>query len=574
MMNVKTILIIPPLILPYSPPLGVPQLYAFLKKRKCNVNYYDLNIKYFDYIYSKSGIEFIAYIMDRILKRKEKPSPALLASSNLLKQSSAKIGLLAETAKKIYRSSAFFNVQLYKKASEIFAFLNDTMSILFPDSFILSLPSPYPQRPVSELLSDIKEETKNPYLRFMEKEADLLLARKVRLLGISICNYSQAQSAFTLARSIKKKDKDVFIVIGGSWVTDEIRDLKKIRRIFKFVDAIIPFEGEMSALKLINNLGTRSFQAVPNLIYKKGGKIVENKIERPINPIDVFPVFNKRELNKYLAPRAVIPIQASEGCKWSKCVFCNMYRCYGKYREKSLNHILKEIEYQKKRYKTIFFQFTDLSMDSKLVKNISRGINQRKLHVFWLTMTRIDPGFTPKHCKSIYESGGRVLGFGVESFSDRLLKLMNKGFDVATWTRVIGNCYKAGINSIIYFIVGFPTEKAKECLLTINKIKKLKRIIYSAVVTVFGKAPGSIYYEYSEHNKSHKFKSGMTNSEVKAIQNNFYGRDYREIFGSNIQFPSLELLLLYSAHYDSNDMDIKSIEKIKGPRIKMDWSGY
>jgi len=54
-------------------------------------------------------------------------------------------------------------------------------------------------------------------------------------------------------------------------------DKKAILRVFDFIDFIIYKEGELGIVGLLKNLEKRKFDEVPNLVYRKGGRVIENE---------------------------------------------------------------------------------------------------------------------------------------------------------------------------------------------------------------------------------------------------------------------------------------------------------
>jgi hypothetical protein len=82
---------------------------------------------------------------------------------------------------------------------------------------------------------------------------------------------------------------------------------KQLLKIFNFIDFIIYKEGELGLVGLINNLKTGRFYKVPNLIYRKGNEVIENK-ESAMCDLDKipFPDFSDYNLKAYFGPRPVL----------------------------------------------------------------------------------------------------------------------------------------------------------------------------------------------------------------------------------------------------------------------------
>ena len=66
---------------------------------------------------------------------------------------------------------------------------------------------------------------------------------------------------------------------------------------------------------------------------------------------------------------------------------------------------------------------------------------------------------------------------GVESASNKILKLMKKSFTIEDAERFIQSCYREGIEVVVNWIVGFPGETDEDFMSTVNFIKKNRRLI-------------------------------------------------------------------------------------------------
>ncbi len=112
----------------------------------------------------------------------------------------------------------------------------------------------------------------NPGIKFEE----FFKTIKGKVYGLSLQWHYQIYDVIETARIIRKTDPDAFIVLGGitaSYFCDEI-----IER-FDFIDAIVKGEGEIPILKLVKEVVEKrySLSVVPNLVYRKDGRIFHNE---------------------------------------------------------------------------------------------------------------------------------------------------------------------------------------------------------------------------------------------------------------------------------------------------------
>ena len=86
----------------------------------------------------------------------------------------------------------------------------------------------------------------------------------------------------------------------------------------------------------------------------------------------------------------------------------------------------------------------------------------------------VNRGMNLKLLKKMKQAGCYFLCYGVESFSDKILKSMNKFYNSSDAERVIRLSHEAGINTAVNVIVGFPGETEEDFNKTIGTIKKNK----------------------------------------------------------------------------------------------------
>ena len=90
---------------------------------------------------------------------------------------------------------------------------------------------------------------------------------------------------------------------------------------------------------------------------------------------------------------------------------------------------------------------------------------------------RIEKGFPLDLAKLIKKSGCYNLFIGLESGSDKTLRMMNKGFTPPSAAGFFKILTTAGLHFEISLILGYPGEGKKEFEETLNFIVKNKRII-------------------------------------------------------------------------------------------------
>lgn len=329
---------------------------------------------------------------------------------------------------------------------------------------------------------------------FDKWEQEFLLPKisdfKPDLIGFSVYNTPQLNWSLNFAKKIKQNLKSV-IVFGGTQITN-LKDLIKERPfIFKnTVDAFIYGEGEV-AFKLLSR--KESFRNIPNLIFQDiSGKIILNqkdntnkKLYKPdFEKQDLYiqnieskeqysinnfykPNYMGIDLNNYFVSTPVLPIESSRGCYWHKCEFCTFMDCID-YKQKNIDDLIEEIKEDVNNLNVNHFFFSDPAIHPEYAREFSKKIIENNLKIYYLTDLRLEKEFDYELLKQMYDSGLRVALWGLESGSDRILKLYNKGTTAENNAKVLKASSDAGIFNWCWTMIQFPTETKDEMNLTKN----------------------------------------------------------------------------------------------------------
>ena len=311
----------------------------------------------------------------------------------------------------------------------------------------------------------------------LKDDINKVVSEKPDVIGFSIFSKQQLYYSLALAKILKTRINPV-IVFGGAYISH--LDKVNILKVFDFIDFVICKEGEMGALELLKNIRKNKFTGVPNLVYRKGAKIVENK-ESVIRELDMipFPDFTDFRLDSYFNPEPVVSTLFSRGCFWGACNFCAHHKSYSvPYRTRSVSNFISELrQYQKRGIR--YLSIADEVISASDLRLISKAIIRENVKMYFCVMVRPTPNFTHEILKVMYEAGFRNIRWGVESFSQRILDLMNKGVDSSLTEGILRTSHKAGLSNTVYMIMGFPTQTVEEYLKDADILRKNSEYIYT-----------------------------------------------------------------------------------------------
>ena len=168
--------------------------------------------------------------------------------------------------------------------------------------------------------------------------------------------------------------------------------------------------------------------------------------------------------HRYKEARAY-PVMTARGCPWHRCIFCKEISIAGvpSYRTRSPGHVVSEIEAAIKKYGPLEVQFydTNLNTDLQWLKAFQPEIEKRNLSFSWSCLSRVDR-LTEDAVRIMRSTGCWNITFGIESSSQKLLDIMDKGVTVSQIEKAVKLCKDHGIQTTGSFLIGIPGEKAED----------------------------------------------------------------------------------------------------------------
>lgn len=314
-----------------------------------------------------------------------------------------------------------------------------------------------------------------------------------RLVGFSVLYNEQFFYALGLARMIKKMNPGIFIVLGGPFITQHLDFIIK-SDLDGLVDGLLSGDGEEPLAKLILALERKkSLSGVPNLYYKQGKRFraPEKLFSRSISHL-ALPNFDDFKIKR-------IPLRMSLGCSWAKCTFCTYKNAHAGYCAFDPEKLVDAMETLSKKYKIKDFVFYNDNNTPLLLRKFSEALLKRKAKFIWNAyFVGMNPGFLKGDTVELMkQSGCYEAFFGLESLSDRILKLMNKPQTAELIEKVVERFSRAGIDLAFSFIYGFPTETREDILKSVNFLKRYSRFARRGTFFPFQLEKNTDIFEYS-----------------------------------------------------------------------------
>lgn len=324
------------------------------------------------------------------------------------------------------------------------------------------------------------------------------LAGKIRefdpdLIGVTLYSYRH-YDAYQLIRQIKQITERP-VVIGGPHVS-----LMKGKTLAESgADLAVKYEGEYPLLEICQG---KPREEIDNLIYRDGEGIKENPSRPFIDNLDdlPFPKYSSFKLGKYGDSRS-IAIISSRGCPY-QCIYCSVKTTMGRgFRPRSPESIISELKYWYSRgYRHFDFNDDSFNVNKQRVYEICDLIEKENFAGIFLSCgqgMRLDRVDRPL-LKKMKEAGFYRLGFGVESFNDRILQSIKKGETIEQIEEGVKIACELGYDVQLSFMLGFPGETWMDIQNSLNFSLK-----YPVTVAAFNiiPYPGTELLSYLQENK-------------------------------------------------------------------------
>ncbi|MFH1454659.1 MAG: radical SAM protein [Armatimonadota bacterium] len=332
-------------------------------------------------------------------------------------------------------------------------------------------------------------------LRNWEHFRSELNKRKSDIVGIysSTVNYDDVLNCAAIA-----KEQGKVVVAGGPHATifpDELLQSGNI-------DHVVIGEGEKALLGILDN-----FEVGKNPEKKIVGEKIDNLDELPYPDRDLYNV--KKILNStgiFPYPHRYFGIITSRGCPFN-CSFCQPVerKIFGnKIRYRSVDNVIAEVEHVIKKYGINFIMFEDDTFTFRKDWAMRLCSEMERFKIKWGAQSRVDT-LDDELAAAMRKAGCRVIFFGFESGSPRILNFLRKGTKPEQAVSAARICKKNNILIFANYMLGIPTETEEDLNLTHDLIEKIHPELHSP--TYFSPIPGSDLYTYCKENNLIKVKN-------------------------------------------------------------------
>lgn len=323
-------------------------------------------------------------------------------------------------------------------------------------------------------------------------------ARTFDVVGIS-CLLTEYGQVKELSALLKREHPDCTIMLGGG--------LPSVAGEFVLqeteADIAVVGEGEETVVEIVDKLEkSADLHGVKGILFKDSASVIRTDPREPILDLDSLPLpaWELFPIETYLrgsvlgfdSPIRSLNMITSRGCPY-QCCYCD-YSIFGhRFRARSVSNVLAEMELLKDRYSVRAVNFVDdlFLLDKNRVCDFCDQLLSIAGGMMWSCNARVNL-VDSSLLKKMRSAGCMLVGYGVESGSQRILDEMNKKTTVEQGRKAIEMTWNAGITPFPYMMFGMPGETEETIRETVDFCKDI------GIVEGFGFAtpiPGTALYE-------------------------------------------------------------------------------
>jgi B12-binding domain/radical SAM domain protein len=310
-------------------------------------------------------------------------------------------------------------------------------------------------------------------------------------IGLSLNSTLDLLNWGELGKYFKGVNENTIIIVGGP--VSQCPEL-----VFRYLDcdAVVIGEGEVPSDMLVQGY---KLNEIDGIAYKENDEIIINPPKDPPSIVNRSLPKIPQDIGKQDIRGANVYIETHRGCIFN-CAFCQVHSFFGrKIRSRSIDNIVEEVEAFKiagaRRIaisggtSSLYGYEGDKRINSaafiELLEKISQKMGKNNLSVPDIRVDMINEEILDAIRR--YTIGWVFLG--IESGSERILRLMKKGLKVKDIISGVEMAKETGIKVAGSFIVGYPSEEEEDYEMTRDLVEDL--LLDDCFVSIAEPIPGT-----------------------------------------------------------------------------------
>lgn len=307
------------------------------------------------------------------------------------------------------------------------------------------------------------------------------------IVGFSLL-MGQTVASLALAKRIKARHPEITIVFGGANTQEPMG--REMLRSFAEVDYVLEGEADELVVPFVQALRSgrrRSFDTGGVLFRDAGGGVTSSGEATPFQDLDSLPVpdfsefFRQLEENELQHIQPYMSFETSRGCWWGAkhhCTFCGIDDRILTFRSKSAPRVLDEVLTLSARHQYTEFFAVDSIINFKFSRDLLPALGDVREQQEWdFTFFFESKSNLGRDLARRFRHGGvNHVQPGLESFSDHVLELMDKGTTGARQVQCLKVLHEQGIAVDWNLIFGNPGETCEDYRETLDAIRSIHHL--------------------------------------------------------------------------------------------------
>ena len=485
----RVVLLYPPSrVVPATPFGSLPLLSAILRRAGHTVAVVDANLELFERLIDPA---FLSGCWEQVGQRFRRAAGAPVNSPGREQQLAALSSLRAAPMESLLQAArapavlrdreAFYEPRELNRVYDGIDHLLRVFYSLLPELF------PYTPRFTEEFLGWVASSDGTPIHDILYRDlVPQVLEARPDLVALTIPFQEQVSSAFLLLRYLRAAAPDLPLLVGGATLTVHEQLICADPRYFDWFDYAMPGESGNELPALLEALeGKRRLEDVPYLYRRNREGEVVPPVRMGVADLDALPApdYATLDLSRYYLPEPLILYQTSRGCYYGKCAFCS-FEFREHFRKRRSELVFRDLEAIQAQTGARHFFLWDSLTPPRTLREIAAWNEERGSPLYLAAQTRFEPVFEDRDFVARLERGGvRLLQFGYEAGSQKVLDAMVKGTDMSRVARILEVLRDAGIAVRVTWFIGFPGETRDEALQTYRFLDARRDQVLSSVYT-------------------------------------------------------------------------------------------
>jgi len=323
----------------------------------------------------------------------------------------------------------------------------DSITLVSPPSLFLGVPKALPPVGLLYLAGAIREKAPDVDIKIM----DLADQNELPRIADDVVGISFTTPHWGVVKSLIDRFIYGAVILGGAHPTALPHETLNEMDVW----AVVKGYGERRIVELLNRDDVGSDYKI--LLEDNFGDVSPSEPLDKYVPLPAYDLIDIHAYNPEMEGGDAMTVFTSRGCPHN-CAFCaSKLFCNRKVWFFSIERVIEDIRTLKNEYgfENIYFGDDTFTLKRSRLKKLCEALAKEELN--YKCMARIDT-INKEVLGWLKDAGFTEISYGVESGSNRMLKLMNKGITAKLSEKVVRMTMDAGIITKAFFISGFPGE--------------------------------------------------------------------------------------------------------------------